>query len=314
MRKLAPGLEIGGKNFFFTFNPLSAMHNIDRTLQEMESGSLAGEFENSYEYGAQGEYGQEMEFGQELGQEFSGEFEQQEYSNEFEGEQQENQELEMAYQLLEVSNEQELNQFLGGLISKAAGVASRFVASPAGRSVGQYLVDVGKKTLPQLAGQYGGQAGGALGGRLGSAIGGKLGATTARLGNQLGQKAGSWAGQKAGTWVGTQAGDWLAGNAKRIFNLELEGLSPENQELEIAQSFVRFATDVAKRANQAVRQNPNISLGQLGKQVLNASAPKHAPGLLAPAAKPVLSSQNGRGRANSGTWVRRGGAIVLYNA
>ena len=285
------------------------MHNIDRTLQELES-PLAGEFENGYEYNSQGEYGQEMEFGQETGS-YSGELEQ-EYSQETYETQQDEQELEMVYQLLEVSNEQELNQFLGGLISKAAGTvagaASRFVASPAGRGVGQYLVDFGKKTLPQLAGQYGGQYGGQAGGKLGSAIGGRFGATGARLGNWAGQKAGSWVGQKAGT----QAGDWLAGNAQRIFNLELETLSPENQELEIAQSFVRFATDVAKRASQAVQQNPGISLGQLGKQVLNASAPRHAPGLLTPASRPTAPA--GRPRASRGTWVRQGNSIVLHNA
>ncbi|SHJ47227.1 hypothetical protein SAMN02745146_3175 [Hymenobacter daecheongensis DSM 21074] len=268
------------------------MHNIDRTLQELES-PLAGEFENEYEYGAQGEYGQELE----LGQEFSGET--------YETSQQEQQELEMAYQLLEVSTEQELSQFLSSLISKATGAASRFVASPAGRGVGQYLVDFGKKTLPQLAGQYGGQAGGSAGGRLGAAIGGRFGATGARLGN--------WAGQKAGSWAGTQAGDWLAGNAQRIFNLELEALSPENQELEIAQSFVRFATDVAKRASQAVQQNPGISLGQLGQQVLNASAARHAPGLLRGGLKPAAPTA-ARPRANSGTWVRRGNALVILNA
>ncbi|TGE20057.1 hypothetical protein [Hymenobacter elongatus] len=310
------------------------MHNIDRTLQELESGPLlTGEYENGYEYSAQGEYGQEMEFGQEFGQEYSGEFGQ-EYSQEFEASQGENLELEMAYQLLEVSNEQELNQFLGGLMSRAAGAvggaASRFVGSPAGRSVGQYLVNFGKKTLPQLASQYGGQAGGSVGGKVGSALGGRFGATGAKLGNWAGQKAGSWAGQKAGGWAGTQAGNWVADNAQRIFNLELETLSPENQELEIARSYVRFATDVTRRAQQAVRQNPGLSLGELGQQVLSASVPKLAPGLLTQGAKPAAAGSangrarvaaspagagpNGRPRPTSGTWIRRGNAIVLRNA
>ncbi|RTQ52504.1 hypothetical protein EJV47_05695 [Hymenobacter gummosus] len=301
------------------------MHHIDRTLQEMESGPglLAGEYETGYELGAQDEYGRE-ELGQEFGQEFSNEYGQelgqefgQEYAQEggfgsqemFESPQQ--QELEMAYQLLEVSNEQELNQFLGALMQKAAGAAagaaSRFVASPAGKSVGQYLVNFGKNTLPQLATQAGGKAGGSLGGRLGAAVGGRLGATGARLGTALGTRAGSWAGSKAGQWAGTQAGDWLASNAQRVFGLELEALSPENQELEIARSFVRFAGDVTRRASQITRQNPGISIAALGKQVLISAAPLHAPGL--------MSGAGGLGgRRNRGSWVRRGNSIVLYGA
>ena len=275
------------------------MHNIDRTLQEFESGATAnGEFENSYE--ATGEYAQE--YGQEMGQEFG-----QEFSNEnFEL----NGEEEMAVQLLEVTNEQELNLFLGDLMGQAAGAASRLISSPAGQSVGRYLVDFGKKTLPQLGGQYGGQAGAALGGRAGSALGGRLGPVGARAGGWLGGKAGGYAGSQAGQWAGSQAGNWVADNAKRVFGLELEALSPENQELEIARSFVRFATDVTRRANQALNRNPNLSLGALGRQVLSAAAPVHAPGLMAGALQQLSGPAR---RARRGTWERRGGTVVLYN-
>ena len=260
------------------------MHHIDRTLQELEFGSgLNGEFENqyetSYEFSSNGEseqgFGQEANFGN------------------YEMSSQENLELETAYELLEVSNEAELNQFVGNLMSRAVGAAktaaTNFVASPAGKTVGQYLVNFGKNTLPQLAGQYGAQAGGALGERLGS----------------YGEKAGQWAGKLAGS----KAGNWIASNAQRIFNLELESLSPENQELEIARSFVRFANDLTRKASQVVRNNPNITLTNLSKQVLTTSAQQYAPGL--------LTNGNGTGRrrgGNQGTWVRKGGAIVLYGA
>lgn len=303
------------------------MHNIDRTLQEMEAGAYAGEMETGYEYGSQGEYGQEMEFGQE-------------YSNEYEGSQQENMELEMAYQLLEVSNEQELNMFLGDLMSRAASAvqgaassvasgvknaASGFVASPAGKAVGQYLVNVGQNTLPQLGAQYGGQAGGALGSRAGAALGGRLGPLGARAGSWLGNKAGQAAGSAAGGWAGQKAGSYLADNAKRIFSLELEGLSPESQELEISQAFVRFATDVAQRAARLSRQNPRLTPGQLGQQVLGVSVPQLAPGLLqgiqgsGQAAQQSEASygshsSNGSAQPMRGTWVRRGRTLVIYNA
>jgi hypothetical protein len=272
------------------------MHNIDRTLQELESGSLlTGEFENGYEYGPQGEYGQELEFGQEFNGEFS-----QEYSDEYAPSQAENLELELAYQLLEVSNEQELNQFLGGLMSKAAsaarGAASSFVASPAGKSVGKYLVDVGQKTLPGLGLKYGDKFGTQLGTKYGGPLGGMVAGAV---------------GGGVGKWAATKAGNFLASNAQRIFNLELESLSPENQELEIARSFVRFATDVTRRANQAVRQNPNIGLADLGRQVIGASAQQYAPGLLpANGTQPMLR----RSRGAKGTWERRGNTIVLHGA
>jgi hypothetical protein len=263
------------------------MHNIDRTLQEFETGAATnGEFESyetSGEYGQEMEYGQELEYSQEFGQEFSGE------AYELAGEQ-ERVLAELAQELLEISTEQELNQFLGNLVGQAAGAASKLLTSPAGQSVGRYLVDFGKQTLPQLGGQYGGQAGAALGGRLGP----------------LGAKAGGWVGAKAGQWAGGQAGNWVADNAKRVFGLELEMLSPESQEMEISRAFVRFAHDVARRADRTLRRYPHMGVGALGQQVLGASAPLYAPGL--------LRASSRQGRATSGTWERRGGAIVLYGA
>ncbi|TGE28825.1 hypothetical protein [Hymenobacter metallicola] len=276
------------------------MHNIDRTLQELESSATTGEYENSFEFESQGEYGQEME--QEFGQEYRGEISQQE-----------NQELEMAYQLLEISNEQELNLFLGDLLSKAAsavkGAATNFVASPTGQSVGKYLVDVGRNTLPQLGAQVGSQAGGALGSRAGKALGGRLGPLGAKAGGFLGNQAGKAAGGAVGGWAGTQAGNWLANNAQRIFNLEFEGLNPESQELEIARAYVRFASDVSRRAARLSRQNPRLTPAQLGRQVLGAAVPQLAPGLA-----DGIGSFGGAARSNSGTWVRQGRTLVLYDA
>lgn len=256
------------------------MHNIDRTLQEFETGAATnGEFESyetNGEYGQEMEYGQEyaqeMEYSQEFGQEFSGE------SYEMEGEQ-ERVLAELAQELLEINTEQELNQFLGNLVGQAAGAASKLLTSPAGQSVGRYLVDFGKQTLPQLGAKYGGQAGAALGGRLGP--------------------------------LGAKAGNWVADNAKRVFGLELEMLSPESQEMEINRAFVRFAHDVARRADRTLRRYPNMGVGTLGRQVLGASAPRYAPGLLDGG---LRASGRHPGRARSGTWERRGGAIVLYGA
>jgi hypothetical protein len=287
------------------------MHNIDRTLQEFESGAATnGEYEN---YETNGEYGQEMgqeyghETGQEFDQEFSGEFSNESYEVNNE---EENVLNELTHQLLEVSNEQELNMFLGDLMSRATGAASALIKSPAGQSVGRYLVDFGKKTLPQLAGQYGGQAGAALGSRAGGALGGRLGPLGAKAGQWAGGKAGGYAGSAAGNWAGTQAGNWLADNAQKVFGLELESLSPESQEMEIGRAYVRFATDVARRANRALRRYPNLSAGALGRQVLGASAPYYAPGLMSGAMQQLSGPSR---RAHRGTWERRDGVVVLYD-
>ena len=303
------------------------MHNIDRTLQEFESGAATnGEFESyetSGEYGHEmgqeygqemgQEYGQEMsgEYGHEMGQEFGQEFGQEMSGESFEMNNEEEQFLgSLVSGLFEVNNEQELNMFLGDLMRKATGAASALVTSPAGQSVGRYLVDLGKKTLPQLGAQYGGQAGANLGGRAGAALGGRLGPLGARAGQWAGGQAGNYLGSAAGGWAGTQAGNLLANTAQRVFGLELESLSPESQEMEISRAYVRFATDVARRANRALRRYPNISPGALGRQVLGASAPYLAPGLLDGA---LQLSGPVRRRASSGTWERRNGVVVLYD-
>jgi len=87
------------------------MHNIDRTNLESTYGEYEGEY--SGEYGA-GEFGQEFEGLQE----FEGNTEFETYG-EYEGTISEAEEMELAAELLSVSNEAELEQFLGKLFKKA---------------------------------------------------------------------------------------------------------------------------------------------------------------------------------------------------
>jgi len=121
----------------------------------------------------------------------------------------EDEELELASELLELVDEQELDQFLGDLINKAGKAIGSFVKSPTGRAIGGVLKGVAKTALPI--------AGGALGGFVGGPIG-------AMLGSNLASMAGSALG------------------------LELEGLSPEDREFEAARQFVRFAGAAVKNA------------------------------------------------------------------
>ena len=293
------------------------MHNIDRTLQEF--GSIGNEYQNEYENTQEmgNEFGNEFanEFENAFGNEFSNEFSN-EYSNEFGQESNYEQlEMEMTYELMAVTNEMELNHFLGGLMKKtlgaAKGAATSFINSSAGKSVGNYLVNFGKKTLPQLATKYGGQALGALGGKLGNAIGGKVGG---QLGSTIAagmQKGGTWLGQQGGAYVGGKAGDFVADKAKQIFNLEFEGLSPEDREFEIARSFVRFSSDLARRAYGGYRRNPRIPLRDLGRRSIYDAASRYAPGLIMNDSPDMIINSTG---AMSGRWIRQNGNIVILGA
>jgi hypothetical protein len=120
------------------------MHDIDRT---------------TLEFGQQ-EFEEEFEFGQ---GEWSGEAGPQGMFSETE-------EMELANELLSVSNEAELEQFLGNLLSKAASFAGKVIKSPVGQAIGGVLKGVAKKALPLAGGAIGGYFGGPLGAKIGSGL------------------------------------------------------------------------------------------------------------------------------------------------
>ena len=154
-----------------------------------EFGEFEGEYEGEYE-GEFGEYEGEYEgegegegeqflgdiLGSVLGGEYEGESETEQFlgdilgtvlGSEFETPLSEAQESELAAELLEITNEQELEQFLGNVFKSVGG----FIKSPVGRALGGALKNVAKKALPVV--------GGALGSMvvpgLGTAVGSKLG-------------------------------------------------------------------------------------------------------------------------------------------
>jgi hypothetical protein len=134
-----------------------------------------------------------------------------------EGEFSDNRELALAGELLEINSEDELDQFLGKLVSSAVSAGRAFVKSDAGRAVGGLLKTAAKKALPQI-----GQA----------------------VGDYFVPGAGGAAGAKAGAFVGKALG------------LELEGLSGEDRQFEVSRAFVRFADEVARSAAAAPRSVP----------------------------------------------------------
>lgn len=252
------------------------MHDIDRTLREQEYADeleFDQEFNDEayqglgYETDGQAGFsaGNELEFDQEFDMEFL-------YENE--GEIPESLEMELADELLNVSNEQELDQFLGKLIRKAGRAVGKFARSSAGRAIGGVLKSVAKKALP-IAGTA---LGTFVGGPLGGALGGKLGAM-----------------------------------ATKLFELDLEGLSPEDQQFEVSRAYVRFANNALRQGAAVARNNPGASPRQIVQTAIRKSASQHAPGLLTNSIGLSGRQRNLPIRARKGTWIRKGRMVVLYD-
>jgi hypothetical protein len=203
------------------------MHNLDRTLNVGEAESP---YELEYEFEAEAEAEAENEF------EFEFEFEA-EQEGEFEA-LSEMEQLERAAELLEVSNEQELEYFLGDLINSAGKAIRNFANSGVGKAVGGIAKGALKTVLPI--------AGGALGTFVGGPVGGALG---------------SMAANKAGQLLG----------------LELEGLSHDDREFEVAKQLVRLTGDAAHRAAATAGSGPPE---QVARHAFIEAAHRHAPGLL----------------------------------
>ena len=86
-------------------------------------------------------------------------------------------EYELASELLGVSSEEELDQFLGGLIKKVAQGAGKLFRGPVGQAVGGVLKGVAKKALPLAGGAL--DALGPLGAKIGSGVAAASGDTPA---------------------------------------------------------------------------------------------------------------------------------------
>jgi hypothetical protein len=185
-------------------------------------------------------------------------------------------ELQLASELLEVGSEHELDQFLGDLISSAAGSVGRFVDSPTGHALGGILEDVARKALPAV----------------GQAIGDYV---SPGSGGDWGHRAGAAAGQ--------------------LFGLELEGLSNEDKEFELARRYVQLARSATRAAAGAtgLRASPHTVARAAAAQ----AARRYAPGLLSlvdPASFGQAASFTSAGAHSplTGRWVRRGRNVVVH--
>jgi len=165
------------------------MHDIDRTQMEYTS-ELPGFQSEQFEYGEQ-EWAAQT-YGETVLTEAD--------------------EVQLASELLEVTNEAELDRFLGDFIRKVGSVAGDVIRSPIGQAVGGVLKGVAKKALPLAGGAIGGYFGGPLGAKIGSG---------------------------------------LASAAGSALGLEAEALEQEDREFEGAKQFVRVAADTVRKAAAA---------------------------------------------------------------
>lgn len=227
------------------------MHNIDRTLSEFEP-----------------------EFTTPQTDEF--EFENDEFEDSESGVFSEADEMELASELLTVSDEAELDQFLGKLLKKASSAVGKLIKSPMGKQVGGLLKGAVKSVLPMATGA------------LGTLVGGP---------------------------VGTALGSQLGSAANKALGLEMEGMSAEDQEFEIARRLVRLGGEAVKKA---VRAPQTFDVAHIARKAVIEAARKHAPGLVRARAQAQARQDdeydevsNGGSSSHGGRWVRRGRKIIL---
>lgn len=160
------------------------------------------------------------------------------FAGEMESEMSEEEEMELALELMAVSSEAELDQFLGKLL-KGAWKGIKKVGSVVGkiaRPLGGVLKSIAKTALPL--------------------VGGALGSFIPIPG------------------VGTAVGSALGGAISKALEMETESMSGEDRELEIARRFVRIATAAARQAAAA----PFAMDGELAaNQAVTAAARKYLP-------------------------------------
>jgi len=138
------------------------------------------------------------------------------------------QEAEFAGHMLEITNEEELEGFLKNLVNfvgKAVQGVRGAANSPQGRALINAVKPLARAALP------------AIGGAIGTAI---------------------------APGIGTQIGQTLGTAASTLFETEMSGMTPEQEEFETARRFVRFASAAAQDVASAPPGAPAQMVGEFG--------------------------------------------------
>lgn len=181
-------------------------------------------------------------------------------------------EMELAAALLEVTSDAELDSFLGQVLRRAERDAGNSISPSTTEALRGLLKSVAKRVLPLIGP---------------GAAGVVEGISRASLAASPAQQAGE------------------------LFGLELEGLSPEDQEFETARAFVRFAEAATKNAAGAPT---SASPRAVAQTAAIRAARDHAPGLLSSTARaPAGGAHSSPLPGRVGRWVRRGRNIFIVN-
>lgn len=248
------------------------MHNLDRSTLEANNF----DYEEEFDYEMDDEMNDEYDYESDYEMDYESDYEMDdEYDYELGGTPlSEEEEAEFAFELLEVSSDQEMDEFFKRFFRRIGRGIKKIARNPL-RAIGRGLKKVAKAALP------------IAGGLAGSFIGGPLG-------KKLGTKAGSM--------------------ASNLFEIELEGLSPEDQEFEVAKRFVRFGSAATRNTMKLANKMPIEAATKLG---FKKAAAKHAPGMLkTPNRRPGISkrpigSGGGSSDGMTGRWIRKGNQIIL---
>ncbi len=233
------------------------MHDLDRT--QLESGYETYQSEQ-FEFAFEGD----SEVYGEIG---------------LEGPLSEAEEMELAAELLSISSEEELDQFLGKLF-KGAVRGIKKVGSAVGKvargPLGGILKGIAKKALPFV----------------GSALGSFIPIPG----------------------VGTAVGGALGSALSKALETEFEGLNAEDREFEMARRYVRLAATSARNVANAP---PNVPPQVAAKQAVLAAAKQQIPNLAINGSGQSIPDSTGvaaAGTGRSGRWIRRGRKIILLGA
>ena len=182
------------------------------------------------------------------------------------------QELALASEVLEISNEEELEQFLGDLWNATKAAASK-----------AYNSDVVKAAIPGLK----------------------------AVGVAVLPKAAGWLANRYAPGTGDMASAGVQAAVDQWLKEELEGLSGEDREFETARRYVRFVDDTFRRAAQTPdRVSPPVAAQVVLRDAAREHVPGLVPFLVQLRnGSPVGGS--GVEAAASGSWTRQGSLIVI---
>jgi peptidoglycan hydrolase-like protein with peptidoglycan-binding domain len=183
------------------------------------------------------------------------------------------QELGQAAELLSVTNEQELDHFLGDLISDIGKTAGGYASSAASQTMGGILKSAAKQVLPLLS--------------------------SVLRGDTTGLR-------------GVKAGGPLMADGDKVFGLELGEMSQADREFEAAMRYVKFARHAVKRATEADPNLPPAEQAKAAVvDAAKQYAPGLVSAAQSIVTGAEQSGANHHPHRRSGHWFRKGNDIVI---